>query len=306
MAKRTRQSLSQIFIRGNISGQHYADLIESSVNILDDGIDFDEENGLKITAKGPSEKLMSFYEKTREKNLAFSINLNPNNQRGLNIAEGKKDSRIFIQEGGNVGIGTITPAYKMDVKGIVAMEGRIGTFASNYAPADGDWHTIKDGLHGTMGFEVMAHINDEKDQRFALTHAILLMSSGKRGAKTRSNMVRAGSPWFWGRFWNKILFRWKLDEGTSTAGNRRYLLQIKTRTHYGKDASGQPKQIFYRLMRIWDSNFEKEVYENPMTVDQPQQSRRNFPQHPQQQPPQRRQPQQDDRPSKPKFTIRPK
>ena len=269
MAKRNRNTLTNIFLRGNISGQNYADLIESTVNILDDGIDFDEDNGLKITAKGPSQKLISFYESIGERTPAFSISLNPNNQQGLNISEGRSDSRLFIQQGGKIGLGTTQPSYRLDVKGMVAMEGRVGNFASGFVAADGDWHTIKEGLHGCMGFEVMAHINDEKDQRFALTHAILLMSSGKRGTKIRSNMVRAGSRWFWGKFWNKILFRWKLDKEASSPDNLRYILQVKTRTHYGMDG-GQPKQIFYRMMRIWDSNFEKESYTDPLMETPPQ------------------------------------
>ncbi|MEO1448182.1 MAG: hypothetical protein AAFV07_01575, partial [Bacteroidota bacterium] len=221
-----------------------------------------------LTAKGKEKKLISFYEDLGERVPAFSVQLNPDNQPGLDIAEGRQGSRLFIQRGGNVGVGTVKPAYRLQVSGLVAAEGRVGTFKSGHAPADGDWHTIIDNLQGCMAFEVMAHINDREDQRFALTHATLLMSSGKRGAKLRTESVLAGSRWFWGRFWNKILFRFRLNEALSKEANEpRYMLQVKTRTHYGNIAPNEPKQIFYRVSRLWDEHYEKETYSSPLQIE---------------------------------------
>ncbi|MEM7658695.1 MAG: hypothetical protein AAF399_21405 [Bacteroidota bacterium] len=313
--KRPRETLVEIFKGGKATGKNYVDLIESTVNIQTDGIDFDKDNGLKLTSRGSSHKLMSFYEAmSNDRNPAFTFHLNPDSRQGLNLTEGREQSRLFFESGqgnrlGRIGIGTTKPSFGMDVRGVVGMQGRAGNFATGKVMADGSWHTIKDNLHGCMGFEAMAHINDEEDERFALTHAILLMSGGKkRGSKVKATMVRAGSKWFWGRFWNKILFRWKLDEENSKrSGERRYLLQIKTRTHYGTK-NGQSKELFYRLMLLWDRNFEKEVHDSPLESNASHQQPQRFPGNNQDQGGNQRQNPQGGSAIKPKprFNITPK
>lgn len=268
MAKRNRDTLTGFF-RGAIPPTAYGDLIESTFNLLDDGMDVDKENGLKLSAKGASHKLISFYEQMGDRNPAFSIGLQTGPQQGLHFTERGKESRLFLQEGGNVGIGTSQPGYRLEVAGLVAMEGRVGSFAKGYVDADAEWHTILDNIDGCRAFEVMAQINDDKDQRHALTYAVLLIAAGKRGTRKQVRTVRAGSPWFWGRIWNKIGFRWRIDEANSTEGHTRYKLQMRSRTHYGKE-QGRNKQIFYRITLLWDRNFEQASYQPPVAEPEPE------------------------------------
>ncbi|GAB4411249.1 MAG: hypothetical protein OHK0039_16270 [Bacteroidia bacterium] len=262
MAKRNRDTLTGFF-RGAIPPTAYGDLIESTFNLLDDGMDVDKDNGLRISAKGPSQRLISFYELISDKVPVFSLSLKAGDQEGLHLQEGGRESRLFLKKGGNLGVGMTDPAFTVDVKGVVGMEGRAGTFAKGYIPADGQWHILRDNLHGCMAFEVLAHINDDTDGRYALTYAILLLASGKRGSRKEVNMVRAGSRWFWGRIFNRINFRWRIDENnTKKSSETRYMIQMRSRTHYGL-AGGKPKPIFYRMMRLWDRNFESNTYVAP-------------------------------------------
>ncbi len=244
--------------KNNIGLEAYKALIESTVNLKDDGLEKNEKDGLKLTLTGSSKKLLSFYERMKD-SPSWSISLNPDNQEGLSFNEGSDLPRIFLKEGGNMGIDTSDPRYTLDVAGLVAMEGRVGNFAQGHADADGKWHSIIDRQDGCKAFEVMAHINDEDGKRFALTHAIILISKGVKGTRRQIKSAQAGSRWLWGRFFNKIVFAWKLNKEASEDGPEYYDLMIKTRTHYGLD-NDKPKQVFYRVTKLWDKEFENDHY----------------------------------------------
>lgn len=229
------------------------DFVQSTVNILSDKIDIDDHHGLKLEARGTSKKLISFFEKIKSKSPLWDISFDDGNTKGLNISEGE-ESRLFIKKGGNVGIGTTSPKFKLQVEGVVAMRGRVGDFVSGSVPADGDWHAVLKNLDGCQGFEALAHINHSTDGRFALTHAVLLMSDSK-GSRNQVKSVDAASSWLWGRFLNKIKFRWVEDKESSQQGGIRYRLEIRSRTRYGVPGS-ETANIYYRLMKLWDKNYE--------------------------------------------------
>lgn len=266
--QRTRSNLYSLF-RNGATDKAYTDFIQSTINILDDGIDTDDTNGLKLTSKGPSKKLMSFRE-SMNKPVSWNMALNNGNLRGLSIQEGSDPRtdqvRFFIKEGGDVGIGTGNPKYKLDVTGLIAMDGRVGNFAKGYVDADGDWHRIMSGLDGCQAFEAFAHINDMSENRFGLTFAKLIISHGLQGAVIR---IESGSRWFWGRFFNKISYRWVIDKENSFEENLKYAIEIKSKTHYGLAYDGSPKKIFYRIAKLWDRNFEADDY-IPIQAMQPE------------------------------------
>lgn len=245
--------------KNNIGLEAYKSLIESTVNLKDDGLEKNEQDGLKLTLTGSSKKLLSFYERMKD-SPSWSISLNPDNQEGLSINEGGDIPRIFLKDGGNIGIDTSDPRYTFDVAGLVAMEGRVGTYGQGYADADGSWQKILDRQDGCKAFEIIAHINDDEGKRFAITHAIVLISKGVKGTQKKVKTVSAGSKWLWGRFFNKISFGWKLNAEASEDGPELYDLMIKSRTHYGLDGSDKPKQIFYRVTKLWDKEFENDYY----------------------------------------------
>ncbi|MGB1241748.1 MAG: hypothetical protein ACPG49_04460, partial [Chitinophagales bacterium] len=105
-----RRTLKNFFKRGSLPTEvNFADLIDSTLNKVDDGISKNIEAGLMISPTGTSSKLMSFYNNIKDKNPAWNIGLNEGRTDGLTISEGHNQPRLFIQNGGNIGIGTVSP-----------------------------------------------------------------------------------------------------------------------------------------------------------------------------------------------------
>lgn len=253
MAREARQLYREQLLQ-RFNDPDLKDFVQSTLNILSDGIDIDDHHGLKLESKGTSKKLVSFYEKIREKSPVWQVSFSTNdpNKEGLHITE-QDQTRLFIQKGGAVGIGTAAPAFKLQVEGLVASHGRVGTFASGTVKADGKWHTVIGGLDGCQAFEAFAHINDGNDRRFAMTFGILMVTDNK-GFKTKIKSVDAASRWLWGRIWNKIKFRWVEDNNPDQPGSK-YRLEIRSRTRYGMPNGGVP-DIYYRIAKLWDKNYE--------------------------------------------------
>jgi hypothetical protein len=84
-------------------------------------------NPLAVRAQGAWEELLSFEDATAKTN--WHINQNPqgvNASRGLNFSEtGVADFRLFLQTGGNVGIGTGAPVANLDVRGQASFQGAL-------------------------------------------------------------------------------------------------------------------------------------------------------------------------------------
>ncbi len=71
---------------------------------------------LAIQGSGTGEELISFLDANAA--TKWHLNLKAINTPGLNVAEtGVADGRLFLQPGGNVGIGTQTPALRLDIQG---------------------------------------------------------------------------------------------------------------------------------------------------------------------------------------------
>jgi len=259
MAQHSRTELYKIY-KGGFHDKAFEHLVDSSLNIKDDGIDVSNEFGLSITPRGSSRKLLSFFEKISDRTSPmWSMSYeDKKDMQGINFQEAGV-SRLFLQNGGNIGVNNANPNFEFDVNGLVAAKGYVGSFAKGTCYADGKWHTITAlrDIDSCQAYEIFAHINDEGDRRFALTQGLLLISHGTKGHVVKMRSIEAGSSWLWGKIFNRIKLRWVIDDVHTTPDKPKFMAQIKSRTHYGmKD--GKPKSIFYRISKMWDKDFEME------------------------------------------------
>jgi hypothetical protein len=86
-------------------------------------------NRLGIRGRGTSEELLSFEDATGVTHWHVNQNLGGTN-RGLNFTETNvADGRLFLQDGGNVGVGTTDPQARLDVNGRIFRNGQQFSFA---------------------------------------------------------------------------------------------------------------------------------------------------------------------------------
>jgi len=241
MALLNRQSLINYFKKGSApSEKHFADLIESTVNIVDDGISRQGENGFKITPVGKSNRLISFYKNFKQLRPEWSFNLDKEGINGLSIQQEDNSAVLVLKNGGNVGIGVENPKSKLEVAGFITAQGRIGSFLAGQVPGDANWYNVIENITEPCAFELMLRINGSKGSgKYALAHVIALNTYGGKTNSSGINKTRAQ----YGSFFNRLRFRW-------SGSMYNYSLQVKTARHYGLD----PKTDEPFLIRFSVSN----------------------------------------------------
>lgn len=247
----TREDLKKFFRNGGIPTEnHFSNLIDSMINKQDDGFSKDDENGLRLSSRGNSRKLITLYKNMDDTTPFFFIEKDEQDIAGLRFtaaenADKKKggktreeENSFFFHVNGSLGLGTRSNKdYKLQVQGFAAMEGRVGTFLQGDIPANGRWHTIIDGLDNCQAFEVMARTGKKGFGKFAILHAYALSAFGK----SRSKITKTSA--YFGFFWNKIGIRWKSN------GTHDFALQLRTNCNYGHDI-----KIHYKVTRLWDDD----------------------------------------------------
>lgn len=243
MAILNRQALKNFFRKGSSPNEmHFSHLIDSMVNIVEDGIGREADAGFRLTPQGYSSKLMSFFENARNTTPSWSFSLNDEGVNGLRINEAEEGPRLTFKEGGNIGIGTHNPMHRLEVKGAAAFDTRVGSFARGAVPGDGQWHDIISGLDALQAFEVVAGIKGRKGSgKYALSHVLAISTYGGRGSRSRIRKTGAA----YGSFWNRLRFRWHGDIHD-------FSLQVKTRRHFGlQEDTGMPFPINFHVTRLW-------------------------------------------------------
>lgn len=229
-----RNTLKEFFSTGKIPTQgNFENLIDSMINKLDDGFAKTADAGMQLAPELDSKRLVSFFdttEKLKQNIPSWYIEMvNNADTNGLSITDASTNkSALFLQAGGNVGIGTTTPSATLEVNGIIASKGRRGGYADASVDqatvlADGKWHTIAGKLDGLQAFEVVASASGPKGQgNYAILHAIALSAYGDSKSRIHQTTAR-----YKGIFRN-IDLRW---HGTLNS----FALQIRTRKNFGKD-----------------------------------------------------------------------
>jgi hypothetical protein len=232
MARRNRKTLKNFFQKGQMPTQeNFSDLIDSMVNIVDEGFSKSINDGLEISSIGDSSKLISFFQNIEDKSPVWTIDIDKENSN-LSFKNKNGDQELVLDKVGHVGIGTDNPVNTLDINGIVSYQGRIGTYKSGLIPADGQWHSIIAGLDGCHAFEIMAGVGKKKSGKYSLVHAHALNTFN-----SESRIYYHQS--FFRTMCNTMKLRW-------TGSMHDYSLEMKTRSDYGADI-----YINYSVGQLW-------------------------------------------------------
>lgn len=279
MGEQTRQTLRDYFRAGQLPTEnHFGDLIDSMLNMKDEGFRKSPDNGLELSAPTGHQALLSFYRDHDPLRPVWGLGFSPAHERlqlhhrdadeaGLPPAltvdavrrpadtpEAAGTPRISQR----VGVGTETPQHTLDVAGVLGAQGRIGTFGNRQAapeggrapllavPADGQWHPLVDKLGGCQAFEVMAGVGaGAGNGRFALLHAVALNAYNPLPRWTDRFLPRRGistTRAHYGRRCDRLQLRWHGTHGRGAS----YALQIRTGCDYGGGTL-----IRFALTRLW-------------------------------------------------------
>lgn len=243
MSIRDRKTLKSLFKNGSLPTEsNFEDIIDSSINKIDDGLSKSMEDGLMLSPIGDAKKVLSIFYKITDSEPEWSINLEEKKvkeslNRQLSFThEGLKKPLLTLTNEGKVGINNDQPQTTLDVDGFVGSKGRLGTAAEkSTAPADGKWHTIVGGLNHCNVFEVIARTGIHKSGKHALIHAIASSAYGNSHHRIKRLNTRFS-------LWRpiKIKLRW-----VGTTYN--YALQIRTTQNLGKGV-----KIKYFITQLWN------------------------------------------------------
>jgi hypothetical protein len=254
MTIRNRETLRNYFGDGKLPTRyHFGDLIDSMLNMSDEGFRKSAENGVEISTPIGHDALMSFYRDQRPKSALWSVSYGGGQdmlhvQPGSATAARGRTPVLALDAKARVGVNTGTPKHALDVAGVVASTGRRGTYQpTRVVPilANGDWQDITDTLSGCQAFEVMAGAGHPGAGRFALMHAIALNTynptAGWLDFFSRKKRITPHHAYY-GRRCDKLQLRWEGTNGKNAA----YRLRIKTGCHYGE---GVLIKVF--ITRLW-------------------------------------------------------
>lgn len=241
MAIKNRETLKNYFKKGGfVTEKEFIDLIESSMNILDDGISLKPKTGLNLNPLGDSTKVISFYKKNAQKEPEYTLDID-NSSQGLSV-HGKDDKTILkLDKEGKVGVNCLSPEHELEVNGTLGIKRRVGTYAKGSVAADGKWHTILSDLDGLHAFEIVAQASGKINTgHYCVSHAIALSAFGGKGSKSKIKKTTA----YYGSYRDKITYKW---EGSLHS----YSLLIKTRRDYGQNSeTNAPFQIKYNITSL--------------------------------------------------------
>lgn len=274
MKNRPRTELKARFADGSMpSVSDFDMLIDSTMNINDDGIQHNPTRGLCLTQMhGEERRLLSFYRQGMAR--AWALGLDPDGASmafeaepaggagrgqageggasavltlvapgGAGGAQGEPDEQDERERevGGRadsgaarVGVNQRKPSCELDVNGTVASSARRGVEGSA-AWADGEWHTIRAGMDGCVALEVVAGTGRAGSGKYALMHAFALKVFDAKGEIGYHRT-------HYGARRHRLDLRW-----LQHAGSRGFDLQIRVHCHYGEGV-----RIRYHITDLWD------------------------------------------------------
>jgi hypothetical protein len=248
MEKLDRNALKNKFKKGRMpSEQDFSNLIDSMVNILEEGFDKTSRDGLKISQLMGSGRLLSFYKNIAVESPQWFLELSTSeNKLHFGTPASPRVLSLYSQGGADtgqnnlrvaVGVNNENPQATLDVEGTIASTGRRGKMGDMAVPADSQWHDITGVLTGCEAFEIVAGVGgQDADGKYAVLHAFALNAFNGKGSITTHDA-------HFGNKCNRIELQWL---SVPEQGQFHYKLQMRVQCTYGKEI-----WIKYHLTRLW-------------------------------------------------------
>lgn len=284
---RSRHTLRSYFADGcRPTGAEFAELIESVLNMQDEGFAKTPDEGLKITSAANQSALLTFLREEQRDQGLWSVRYGDPAGQGakgrLGVAgrqagqvgqgaplavaplmtspDGKPPKPgtdrqpvplVVLHQNHRVSIGKSSADHMLDVQGVVAARGRVGTYPQPGRPedlaADGQWKDVTDTLEGCVALEVVASVSAENTGHHAVMRGVAMNAynpefTGVLGWLSRRKLfdwidrrfnrrrrIHCEHAWY-GEPCDRLELRWAtLPE---SGGRRPYKLQIRTRCRY--------------------------------------------------------------------------
>jgi len=274
-----RASLKKHFEAGSLpTQQDFADLIDSTLNLREDGFSRTDQDGLRVHAQVGHDGLFSFYRGVGSDKVLWSTGFAQGGEQWvMRPGSSTQPPLLLLDPSGRMGLGLppgqAQPRSRLDINGSLSLRGRLGqppppaVMERQSAEckrrislvADGDWKDLTGDLQGCQGFEVMAGAGRPEDRsRFALLHAFAFNVYHPAwwqdwfGTKRRIRQQHA----FYGRYRDRLELRWHSRNGEHGKGAS-YRLQIRSRCDYaghqrnGGNAAQAEVPLHVYLTQLW-------------------------------------------------------
>ncbi|ANQ52261.1 adhesin [Flammeovirga sp. MY04] len=242
MALLDRNTLKTFFNQGKLPSQeNFHDLIESSVNKLDDGLSKSMDEGLMLSPVGDTNKLVSFFKNIEDRSPIWSFT-SGQTDRNLHLQNQQGESVMTFGQEGLVGVNCPKPNHDLEVGGTIGAKARVGTLYKGSVEANGKWQPIIENLNGCHAFEIVAGVGKKKTGKYALVIAQAISTFGNSHDTIKTTQA------YYGSRGNKIEFRWKGD-------TYNYQLEMRTKGNYEGNTIAN-----FHVTSLWEDQFMDESF----------------------------------------------
>lgn len=222
MAKRNRITLKEYFGKGKRpTGEQFADLVDSMLNIVDDGFGKSPEKGLLLSPLDEAGAVLEIRRDMLDDEASWVVALGKGGELQIH-RDPNEEPYLTISKDGCVTLGSVCRPVSVQVNGSIRADSFLGGYLQGTVPADGFWHPVGDMEYTCRAYRVLASCGLKGKGRYALAEVTAMHCFGRR------RRIKGCHSWFGNRF-NRIQFRWYVDDGMCG-------LQVRTRSDYGEGA----------------------------------------------------------------------
>lgn len=235
MAKTNRKTLKEYFGKGKKpDSSQFADLVDSMLNIVDDGFSKSPERGMLLSPLNNEGSVIEIRRHILDGNSAWVVSLGEDEQ--LHIHRGLEEKAMLtLHQNGNVTLGE-NGKVNLQVNGSIQADYFTGAMQGS-SLANGQWHTIIEKEYGCKAYQIVAACGLKSKGKYAVSHVTAMHCFGQNGR------IRGSQSWY-GVSFNRIQFRWRKDE------NKCCELQVRTRRDYGEGV-----MIHYQITPLLTMDF---------------------------------------------------